>query len=428
MAPMMAISGLRSRLSGPTGMVVIANLAAQLLTMAAMFAATYIYSPSAYGVFQLVFSGVLIVVPFLTGASEITISVAKSTVAAQEIVRRTIRNCAVCLAGGTAAALVAALTSHRELAEVVAWTAAVVPIMAVNAIETGWLARAGASGFLAARAVVPALVMVLGQLGAPLLVGPSATVLCLAFLVSRASGLLWGRRHLRATTPSGRAPHEPVSEPSRGQWPLALLLSNLALQLPVLGAGISSGPAASAALGLAVRVAGLPASLLGPGFQQAVTLRLGRSRECLAGASLGLKVLQRQLLGLSVGMGVTGAVAALAIGPWTVPSAYRSSMTYLGILAVPYCLQLVGRAMMPVFPVLGWLPKLLALQAARLFAVCGVVAAAWGLGLAGSTYVAAVGGVSGIAFVLLYVLVVRLLDSQHESGIRPESDSIVGVQ
>lgn len=263
---------------------------------------------------------------------------------------------------------------------------AVAPLALVQ-VAAAQQARAGRVACAAALRALPALWMVLLQIGACAGDWPQAV----AWSLPVAAWLGWGAARpgtgpAQAARPLRRASRVLAARWAfvRAEW-LALALNTSANHGQVLLVGALAGDAAAGVMALGLRVAMLPTSLVGPAWADSLRARVVAQR---SRASALVQAALRRMAGLSAGLHLAGGFVAWLALPWVFP-AHGGELLAVVLLLLPLgAVRLVASPVAFTLAWRGWLGLSLLGQGLLFGAALG--AAAVGIRLAGVAGVAAV--------------------------------------
>lgn len=366
----------RSLVSSPARQVSIAVAFNQVIVVALLPLIALLYRISDIGRYQVVLSLAITLQILATCGIEYTLPGIASDEFARRFYRRGVK--LLLLLTGLAVIASAGVGIFAGASQLELWlgTALLVFSYGSFALDNARLLRSGRQRVLVHRNVISGVVTVLVQaLGG--IAFSSFWVLIGGMVLGRAAALLVRDRESGTTRVDVRAPSDlDKRATSLGQsaaWVLGILLSNAALQLPIVAAGALIGsPREAALLALAVRVVSAPASLLGGGASQGFVFTVSRRmRENASDLQEYVARAQRRLTWTSMAVGI----GLLILGPLAVvvlfSRAWVGAAWMIAVLAIPYALQLVNRVTTPLFTLFGMSGRLLAIQALR----CAVIIA-----------------------------------------------------
>jgi O-antigen/teichoic acid export membrane protein len=360
-------------LRGARGLV-IGQLVGQVSLIAVVPLLTRLYSTDQFGSYQLALAGAMVAQPLATLRLEFIIPATVSDALAHRRERIALRTVATVASALIAVSVLAAVGLVGVEADVVFGLAAITAAYGWMAVDNAVMIRNHQLRRLAARnalsGVLAALLQVVGGLASP-----SAIVLVGALAAGRAVAVAVTRQH--AHLPVRR---EGVAEPPEAPYGMRRatvtiasgLVASGAVQGPLIlvGAILGSGPLAQ--VGVAQRVAGAPATLVGQGIAQALVARVAPIvRGGLPGVSLASWRFVRPLLAVAAAISMSLILLGPRLAGPILGSEWTVAGTALAILAVPLALQLVTMPLGPVLVMLERESALMAFQMVRLMVVCG---------------------------------------------------------
>lgn len=355
--------GLRTRRLSASGVF------AQLSLLAAIPLMTRFVAAESVALYQIALSiGVILQVAMTGGLEYLIPSASKSIVLHLRRRARRYRLLALFIAAASAGSLLVAGSSTS--AQVLLGASAMGAVYATFATDSAVFARQNQIRVLERRNYTFGFLLITSQVAACLLI-PSFWSLVAGVVLARLSAVVIVRG--RAGTENSLVPGEAdsttddvLSSRQSTAWFAAILVSNLAVQLPVLLVSLQSFQQAGE-LSLAIRLAGLPASVVGAAVSQSFALHLaGMVREGMNRAVVPRFVQRNQvrwaLVGLTLGglqMLLTPFITLLLGDEW------RRVSTFVLVLALPFSLQLVNRIVTPFYILFNCAGTLLLLQSVR---------------------------------------------------------------
>ncbi|MGY1719453.1 lipopolysaccharide biosynthesis protein [Blastococcus sp. SYSU DS0552] len=412
-----------ARLNTATAKILSGTVFGQLALVAVTPFLTRIYDPAVIGQFQIAFAVAVITQYACTLGVEFRVpQQSDPNVASGQLKRATLSVVALTLlALATGIAFLASGLPSIGLG--------IVSVSIINAaycwaaLDNARLARLNEPSVLAARSATygisaAALQVVLG------LAWPTVTSLVAAILIGRMLAHL-----IRPAKRGARLPRRGSSMPVVGvkeiiSWPAAVVLSNVAAQSPLIVVGGLAGAEEAAQLALAQRTAGALATVLGAGLAQSFVVRL--SSMLLSHASTVpayVKRLQLRLIAVGGILAILVAVSAPVVMPVVFGAQWGEAGILTSILAIPYGLQLVVRATLPIFPAMGFSARLAGLQLVRVLSAAIAMLVTWAMTGSVRGTVAGFAGVSCLALIWSVIATQQVANKAvsarhvHEDGV-----------
>ena len=351
----------------PPVLLVGAQAIGQLSLLVAIPVLTRAFSPSELGKYQIAMAVALVLQPLATLRVEFVLPVSKSADSAFSLVKRATISTALIVGLMGCSSLIVLFLGYRGASSTIGMTGVLLVVYAWMAVDNAVLIRSRLFNRLAARNLIAGVLSGLLQLVVAITTG-WVFALALAMFVGRLITILVTRAPGAASSTVGDGIGSVKYGPRRALVTISGgLLGNTVLQALTLLSGSILGQAAAGHVGMAQRVSGAPASMIGQGIgqsvQSSVALALNSGEPALTATvtRIGKKLIV---------IGGLVAVAMATLGPLLAVPVLGDEWARVGpilvVLALPVGLQLAVSPLNSIFVMIDRARVLLVLQLGRL--------------------------------------------------------------
>jgi O-antigen/teichoic acid export membrane protein len=349
-------------------MLIGGQVVGQLSLLLAIPILTRVFGPTELGQYQMANAIALVLQAVATLRVEFVIPVTTSRKSVSSLLRKAVTSTSVTVLLLIILALICLAIGANNAAEILGMTAALTIVYAWMVVDNAVLIRDGENRRLATRNLFSGILSAAFQIFVAL-VFPVMFLVVLAILVGRTIAILLTRTSNKThlSNDDGAAEESGYGFARLLPTVSAGVLTGMMLQSLTLISSFFLGPAAAGYAGIAQRIAGTPASLIGQGVAQVVQGSLAplvrSNRGDLGAAVIGFAIkLSMGAAAVAVAIAVIGPLAAVPVlGP-----GWELAGTALAILAVPVSMQIVVAPLNPVLVMIGKEVLLLRIQIVRL--------------------------------------------------------------